>query len=300
MTLFAVLPASANIPRASEATGLVRYDLVTAGNTSQGYDLLGDWFSDKVTGAGLTAADVTDHQGNRFDACDRLQTGALYDLNGNTTNDTGAGQATSQLYDAENRLLRQTGGGATVTLTYDADGHRARKTVGTTTACHVVETLNPSAYALAMEERSALTGDPTATCVYGLALIRRSTINAQPSTVFYGTDGVGSVRYLTDANGALTHTYTSDAFGIPIASSGGTTSHSRYTGQQWDPALGMYYLRARYYRPQLGRFWSLVVLRRCGASSYVIQRARKSLVANRRTTFYCGQGAVDSRTFSRP
>jgi RHS repeat-associated protein len=31
----------------------------------------------------------------------------------------------------------------------------------------------------------------------------------------------------------------------------------RYTGEQWDPDLGMYYLRARYYQPDIGRFWTM-------------------------------------------
>jgi RHS repeat-associated protein len=31
----------------------------------------------------------------------------------------------------------------------------------------------------------------------------------------------------------------------------------RYTGEQWDPDLGMYYLRARYYQPDIGRFWTI-------------------------------------------
>jgi RHS repeat-associated protein len=31
----------------------------------------------------------------------------------------------------------------------------------------------------------------------------------------------------------------------------------RYTGQQWDSDLGMYYLRARYLNPQTGRFWTM-------------------------------------------
>ena len=30
-----------------------------------------------------------------------------------------------------------------------------------------------------------------------------------------------------------------------------------YTGEQIDPDLGMYYLRARYYQPATGRFWSM-------------------------------------------
>ena len=30
-----------------------------------------------------------------------------------------------------------------------------------------------------------------------------------------------------------------------------------YAGEQFDPDLGMYYLRARYHNPQTGRFWTM-------------------------------------------
>ena len=33
-------------------------------------------------------------------------------------------------------------------------------------------------------------------------------------------------------------------------------SPSLYRGEQYDPDLGLYYLRARYYNPQTGRFLS--------------------------------------------
>ena len=95
-----------------------------------------------------------------------------------------------------------------------------------------------------------------------------------------GYDVLGSVRYLTDATGVITDTFTYDAFGILIdrraRTSGGiltpfanpaietppagttpTVNNYRYTGEQWDPDLGMDYLRARYYRPELGRFWTM-------------------------------------------
>ncbi len=89
------------------------------------------------------------------------------------------------------------------------------------------------------------------------------------------------MRYLTDPSGVITDTFTYDAFGILIhrqarTSGGGgvlvpfanpaletapantspTVNNYRYTGEQWDQDLGMYYLRARYYRPELGRFWT--------------------------------------------
>ena len=246
-----------SITASAGPTGAVCYAQVTTNSTTQGYDWVGNRQSRKVTGANLIIAGVTDYEGHTFDARDRLQTGALYDANGNTTNYTVASQATNYVYDAENRLIKQSSAAGDVTITYDADGNRVSKTVATATTYYLVETLNPSGYAQVIEERSALTGDPTATYVYGLALISRSTINPQLSTVFYGTDGLGSVRYLTDANGTVTDTYTYDAFGIQISSTGTNLNNYRYTGQQWDPDLGMYYLRARYYRPELGRFWTM-------------------------------------------
>ncbi len=91
--------------------------------------------------------------------------------------------------------------------------------------------------------------------VYGLDLISQK----RGGTVrYYGYDGLGSVRYLTDGtSGAVTDTYTYDAFGIQIASTGSTENSYRYTGEQWDADLEMYYLRARYYKPEIGRFWTM-------------------------------------------
>ena len=41
-----------------------------------------------------------------------------------------------------------------------------------------------------------------------------------------------------------------------IASNGPPQTAYLYAGEQWDPDLGTYYLRARYYSPQSGRFWT--------------------------------------------
>src|SRR5438045_3753731 len=73
----------------------------------------------------------------------------------------------------------------------------------------------------------------------------------------YGYDGHGSVRFLTDLTGAISDTYTYDAFGILIASSGPTENRYRYAGEQFDPDLGLYYNRARYLNANDGRFWTM-------------------------------------------
>ena len=53
-----------------------------------------------------------------------------------------------------------------------------------------------------------------------------------------------------------TDTYDYDAFGNSFTVSGSTPNNYLYRGEQFDPDLGLYYLRARYYNPLTGRFMS--------------------------------------------
>ena len=64
----------------------------------------------------------------------------------------------------------------------------------------------------------------------------------------------GSVRNLTNASGVVTDRYEYDAFGNSFTVSGTTPNNYLYRGEQYDPDLGLYYLRARYYNPLSGRF----------------------------------------------
>jgi RHS repeat-associated protein len=73
-------------------------------------------------------------------------------------------------------------------------------------------------------------------------------------TRFYQYDGQLSTRQLTDTAGGATDTYTYDAFGVLLAFSGTTPNVYLYGGEQLDPNIGFYYLRARYYAQALGRF----------------------------------------------
>ena|GEM_PF-4422959 len=108
-----------------------------------------------------------------------------------------------------------------------------------------------------LEEQSTAGGTPTVRYAFGFDLIsqdRNGTVH------YFGYDGPGTVRYLTTTANppVVSDTYTYDAFGIQIASSGaGTANTYRYAGEQWDEHLGMYYLRARYYHPEVGRFWTM-------------------------------------------
>jgi len=73
-------------------------------------------------------------------------------------------------------------------------------------------------------------------------------------TVAFLYDGQLSTRQLTDHSGTVTDSYTYDAFGNLLAQDGDTENNFLYTGEQYDPNLGSYYLRARYYDQGVGRF----------------------------------------------
>ena len=81
---------------------------------------------------------------------------------------------------------------------------------------------------------------------------------------YYYYDGLGSVRAITDSGESIVETYTYDVYGKPTLYDATHTEipqsqfGNRYyfTGREFDKASGLYYYRARYYNPELGRFMS--------------------------------------------
>ncbi len=173
-----------------------------------------------------------------------------YDANGNTLTTGGKSFA----YDSENHLVSMNGGA--VTMIYDAFGNRVSKTVGNVTTTYLVEDdVNPTGLPQVLEE--VQNGVAVRTYTYGLQRISESQmVSGTWTTSFYGYDGGGSVRQLTSLAGGVTDSYNYDAFGNLLSSPGPTPNNYLYRGEQYDSDLGLYYLRARYYNPQTGRFLS--------------------------------------------
>jgi RHS repeat-associated protein len=248
-------------------------------NGSVSYTL--DKVGNRQTRASALSA-LSSQTGRTYNARDWLTTDT-YDPNGNTTTGRlsplapGLAPETSgtDVYDFENRfILRTRPDGTSINLAYDADGNRIQKTIlnaasqVVSATSYLVDTNNHTGYAQVVEEHttSYAPAPPVASLkvyVYGADLIAQAL---QPSALqpfslsYFLHDGFGSVRALTNQVGALTDTYTYDAFGNLIASTSSSTPTSNaylYRGEQWDQDLGLYYNRARFLNPDSGRFWSM-------------------------------------------
>jgi RHS repeat-associated protein len=153
------------------------------------------------------------------------------------------------------RRNEDTATNGTVALVYDGNGNRVGKTVGGVTTMYLMDDLNPTGYPQVIEE--VVGGAVQREYTYGLQRISENQIISSAWTSrFYGYDGGGSVRQLTDASGSVTDTYNYDAFGNKLNSTGTTPNVYLYRAEQYDPDLNLYYLRARYMNPLTGRFMS--------------------------------------------
>jgi len=236
-----------------------------AGYGDPGYDRVGNrrfrsFLPDKTPIGGLESAKDT------FNANDQL-TRNLYDKIGNTLQGrTGLGKVVSEeKYDFQNRLISAVTPNGTVNLLYDGDGNLIRKTVGDKTTWFLVDALNPTGYAQVLEE---LEGAPSSLVVtrdyfYNQSrLIQDLKTGVEAGRWAYGYDGHGNVRFLMrPQSGEIVQSYSYDAFGVLLDQtkpvSGEIPNRFLYTGEQWDPDLGLYFLRARYYNPATGRLWSM-------------------------------------------
>ncbi|WP_420794872.1 RHS repeat domain-containing protein [Hahella chejuensis] len=192
------------------------------------------------------------HTAYSYDDNDRLtQQGGVtyaYDANGNTLTETEDGLVTARYtYSAKNKLLAVTKAGETTSFDYNPDGIRTRKAESGATTDFIVDQNRD--YAQVLQE--VVNGAKQVSYVYGDDLLSQARAG---DVGYYVYDGQGSVRSLTNQTGAQTDSYHYDAFGILLHSEGGTPNSYLYTGEQYDASLDQYYLRARYYDQNQGRF----------------------------------------------
>ncbi|MFO1459481.1 MAG: VWA domain-containing protein [Verrucomicrobiota bacterium] len=243
--------------------GTVTYDGSDGYSDPTGFDAVGNRRSRTSTIAGVAGV-----AGVTYDSRDRIST-QTFDDNGNTIS---AGGRTFT-YDFRDFLKGATA--PTVACTVDGEGNRTKGVVGGVATYYLVDDNNPTGYPQVLEEVSVAGAVPTVKYVWGTQLISQRRGNASgPGAVNYiGRDGLGSIRALVNTSGQISDAYQYDAFGIlvgqhvryngtlvPVGAPGApaaTENNYLYAGERWDPSLGLYYLRARYYHPDSGRFWNM-------------------------------------------
>ena len=185
---------------------------------------------------------------NRLTAIDGVAN--TYDANGNLT----AKGSDTYAYDFENRLTQTTQDGVALSFRYDGLGNRYEQTVGGTTPVttrYVLDTEGALSRVLAQTDT---TNTIEAYYVYGHGLIERV---APDGTVhYYHYDPRGSTIALTDASGIITDEYVYGPYGKLQNHTGSTPNPFTFVGAAgvMSDAPDLYYLRARYYDPDLGRF----------------------------------------------
>jgi len=165
-----------------------------------------------------------------------------YDENGNLTSDG----IRTYAWNVRNQLVATSVGGETeFVMSYDALGRRIAKS-GKSTKIYAYDGEN-----VAVES----VGDKAFPMLNGLGVDERYARGAGPDEQFYLVDALGSATAITDPGGNITERYTYSEYGVSDNAPGPSDNQYMFTGREYD-ADDIYYYRARYYQPSLGRFIS--------------------------------------------
>ena len=171
-----------------------------------------------------------------------------YDANGNLLSD---GKYTYS-WTKGSLLEKVTGDGLEAVYTYDASGIRTSKKVNGTTT----EYLTAGGSVLSEKKNG----------VWQHYLYDGSgqlmAIRYKGADYYYIRDGLMSITGLVDANGTAVVNYRYDSWGMLTGITGsmagtlGKDNPYRFKGYYYDEETGMYYLKSRYYQPEICRFIS--------------------------------------------
>ncbi len=157
------------------------------------------------------------------------------------------GRTTEYVHDFENRLIEVDYVGMVAQYKYDPFGRRIEKNVnGDITryfydGADIVTEYDGNWNVKSKYTRNLIIDDPMA-------------VEQGTNTFYYHKDGLGSVVDLTDSGGSVIKGYTYKSFGEIYSETGSLVQPFTFTGREYDPESGLYFYRARYYDPRVGKF----------------------------------------------
>ncbi len=137
--------------------------------------------------------------------------------------------------------------GVTTSYEYDAEGLRTKKITNNGTTRYYCDN---AGRVIAEADGS---NQVTAEIIWGNKPLARKVGS---NYYYYLYNGHGDVIALTDESGNIVNSYGYDEWGNVTSESEQISNPIRYSGEYYDNESGLYYLRARYYDPLLGRFIS--------------------------------------------
>jgi len=182
----------------------------------------------------------------------------IYDADGNLTNRIRGGTTFQQLYWGSLGELDSvwTSGVGTVSFGYDGGGRRVRKTFGSTTTRYLYD-----GHDLFAEVDPSTPTTPLAEYTYYPGIDQPHSVRRRmrsDSVFYYAQDFPGSILGLVNGSNVIVNRYRYEPFGADAQGfpQGSVPNSLKFAARQFDTETGFYYMRARYYDPQLGRFIS--------------------------------------------
>ncbi|WP_040950108.1 RHS repeat-associated core domain-containing protein [Gorillibacterium massiliense] len=164
----------------------------------------------------------------------------------------------SNTFDGFNRLVRaeRVKGGKrnTVEYTYDGDGLRTQKLSRSSADGYKTVVTNYLWDRGAVIQETDGSNKVTVQYTRGLNYVSRTDSTGQ--TLYYLYNGHGDVVQTVTEEGEVVNQYDYDVFGNPTLTIEAYSESIRYAGEFYDAEVGLYYLKARYYDPYIGRFIS--------------------------------------------
>jgi RHS repeat-associated protein len=218
---------------------------------------------------GPTASASTSFTPNALNEYGSINGGtSSYDNNGNLLSvPVSAGvPAQSYTYDTENHLVTASVPSiqsSAITYDYDGLGRRVSKTVGSTSTTYLLDGDEEIAeYSGTTLLRRYVTGPAVDDRIVHVEGASTTAAPTGSTHTYYHVNHQGSVIAVTDYTGAAVSCLTGtacqrlayDEYGNLSSAASAIGEAFRYTGRRFDTETGLYYYRARYYSPLLGRF----------------------------------------------